>query len=122
MRNLLTSPVSKFRVTDPTRLVHFGGWPGDETCGLFFIPTIPVGTLRCIASSGNGWDHVSVSLHNRLPKYREMCKVKAFFFEDDEVAVEYHVPVKDHVNVHPHTLHLWRPLNVEMPVPPIWMV
>ena len=78
--------------------------------------------LRVIASDGLGWDHVSVSLSHRCPTWEEMAFVKSLFFKDDEAAMELHVPVADHKNVHRFCLHLWRPQECEIPRPPSIMV
>lgn len=78
--------------------------------------------LRVIASRGLGWDHVSVSLSNRTPTWDEMEFVKRLFFERDEVAMQLHVPPREHVNNHPYCLHLWRPQAGEIPRPPADMV
>jgi len=78
--------------------------------------------LLVIASIGAGWDHVSISRKNRVPNWAEMEYVKRLFFEDNETAVQYHVPPSDHVNMHRFVLHLWRPQNVEMPRPPAVLV
>ena len=75
-----------------------------------------------VASFGAGWDHVSVSRKNRVPNWAEMEHVKRLFFEDDETAVQFHVPPSDHVNMHPYVLHLWRPQDVEIPRPPAVLV
>ena len=78
--------------------------------------------LSIIASTGAGWDHVSVSLPKRVPTYYEMKWVKQLFFKPDEVAVEYHVPTSDHVNVFDYCLHLWRPTDEPFPMPPMIFV
>lgn len=78
--------------------------------------------LRVIASAGDDWDHVSVSTESRCPTWEEMAEIKRLFFNDDECAVEYHVPTADHINVHPYTLHLWRPVKEVLPRPPGWMI
>ena len=90
-------------------------------------------TLRVIASrggydgpdaddmGGEDWDHVSVSLAGRCPTWEEMCFIKELFFKPDEPAMQLH-PVKDYVNNHPYCLHLWRPLNAEIPLPPALLV
>ena len=44
--------------------------------------------------------------------------VKRKFFEDNETAMQLHVAIADHINMHPYTLHLWRPHNAEIPMPP----
>lgn len=99
----------------------FHGWEGDKTCGLFELPSPrTAATLRCIASTGDGWDHVSVSLPNRCPNWIEMEHVKRAFFKDDETAMQLHVPASDHINAHPYCLHLWRPndgRNIPRPPP-----
>lgn len=78
--------------------------------------------LRVIASWGEGWDHVSVSLPGRTPYWSEMCFVKDFFFYPNECVVQYHPDRKDYINNHPHCLHLWRPQNVAIPTPPLQFV
>lgn len=116
MRNL--NEVNRFRVTDRRVLDHWG-WAGDHTCGMFEIPSCKdKKTLAVIASSGEGWDHVSVSLKNRTPNYQEMQQVALLFFKPDETWMQLHVPVNDHINRHPHCLHWWRPTNAEIPRPP----
>ena len=51
-----------------------------------------------------------------------MEQVKRLFFRDDETAMQLHVQPADHINCHPHCLHLWRPHGVEIPRPPAFMV
>jgi hypothetical protein len=89
--------------------------------GAFMIPFPPPedNILRVIASVGKGWDHVSVSLPNRIPTWYEMEFIKRKFFLPHETAMQLHVPEREHINIHPHTLHLWRPLKgIHIPVPP----
>ena len=95
------------------------GWNGDDTCGAFLVQSpIDRATLRIVASAGGGWDHVSVSRKNRCPNWLEMEHVKRLFFKDDETAMQLHVPPSDHINNHPHCLHLWRPADGNIPRPP----
>lgn len=75
-----------------------------------------------VFSWGGGWDHVSVSYKNRCLTWDEMCMVKDMFFRSDECAVQYHPAKEDYINLHPFTLHLWRPQDKELPVPPKYMV
>ena len=115
MRNL--------RLLDASRITHPILGDGDETCGAFIISSpIDGQALRCIVSSGMGWDHVSVSRSSRCPNWPEMDFVKHRFFKDDEVAMQLHVPASDHINNHPYCLHLWRPHDAEIPRPPAIMV
>lgn len=83
-----------------------------------FVYTLGGNTLRVIAASGGGWDHVSVSLEHRAPTWEEMEYIKRIFFKDDEVAMQLHVSTRDHISCHPHTLHIWRPLKAKIPLPP----
>lgn len=78
--------------------------------------------LYVIASNGLGWEHVSVSLETRCPNWREMCRVKDLFWNEDEVVMQLHVAKKNHINMHPYCLHLWKPLNETIPLPPNFMV
>lgn len=120
MRNL--------RVLDEYRdaskqIVEFYGNAGDETCGVFRMPSpIDGQTMIIVAAQGNDWDHVSVSRTSRCPNWPEMEFIRRMFFNDDETVVQFHVPRTDHINVHPYCLHMWRPQKVELPRPPGWMV
>lgn len=81
-----------------------------------------LGDLLVIASWVEGWDHVSVSRRDRCPTWEEMERVKRAFFRDDETAMQLHVPPRDHINIHPYCLHLWRPHGAPIPMPPKEMV
>jgi len=98
--------------------------------GAFFVPNrfrreIP---LTVIASDGHdgvqshGWEHVSVSYPDRCPTWREMALIKSIFWDAEDCVVQFHPPEADYVNNHSFCLHLWRPIGVEMPRPPVWMV
>lgn len=94
---------------------------GDGNNGMFVVP-VGRATLCVICSDGGNWDHVSVSAHGRCPTWEEMAAIKALFFHDDETVVEFHPRKSSHVNCHPHCLHLWRPQDAEIKLPPAWMV
>ena len=114
------STLDNFRVYTPDILQQFGSY-GDETCGAFVIPSPATGTtLNVLASSdpGSGWDHVSVSVPNRTPNWKEMSLIHRLFFNEDETVWQYHVNAAEHINVHPNCLHLWRKHKFEMPMPP----
>lgn len=98
MRKPTTPQIEACRISGPT----------GEPYGQFAVKS-GVFRLRCIASCGQGWDHVSVSLFNRCPTWAEMDQVKRLFFEDEEVAMQLHVNGKSKINLHPFVLHLWRP-------------
>jgi hypothetical protein len=77
-----------------------------------------MGHLAVVLSTGLGWDHVSVSCRDRVPRYSEMKAVKLLCFKVDEWAYELHAPPRKHINVHPNVLHLWRPHEGHIPIPP----
>jgi hypothetical protein len=116
MKNL--NELDAYRVESDYVKQQIGSY-GDECNGAFVIPYPTTGAhLRCIAASGGGWDHVSVSLPLRCPTWLEMEHVKRSFFKDDETVMQLHVPVAKHLNYHPFVLHLWRPHNKKIPLPP----
>ena len=78
--------------------------------------------VQVIASDGAGWEHVSVVWSRAVPTWEMMCQVKALFWDPDDCVLQYHPPESDYVNAHPHCLHLWRPVGVDLPRPPAWMV
>ena len=64
------------------------------------------------------WEHVSVKPEYGVPLYAEMKWIKEQFWEPTELVLEFHVPASDHINRHPQVLHLWRPIGVDIPLPP----
>lgn len=82
--------------------------------------------LQCIASDGEGWEHVSVTIKHRLitPNWAMMNYVKGIFWGKADLVVQFHPPEKDYVNIHPHALHLWRKANNNTfcEKPPLYMV
>jgi hypothetical protein len=47
---------------------------------------------------------------------------KRTFFHPNEVAMQLHVAEDEHISIHPYVLHLWRPHDVKIPLPPRMMV
>lgn len=94
-----------------------------EDFGLFEIPHPKTGVvLRVMASCGEGWEHVSVSLPGRCPNWPEMHYIKTLFWSDEEAVMQLHPPQSDYRSLHPFCLHLWRPMSTEIPLPPGIMV
>lgn len=93
----------------------------DEEGGWFLIP-IRGKMMKVIASWGEDWDHVSVSMKGRTPNWEEMCEIKDLFFEPEECVIQFHPPQSKYINIHPYALHLWRPQNVTIPMPPLELV
>lgn len=117
MRNLSHFWINQYRVKHA-----MGGW-GDDKCGAFQLNLEGSRLIfNVIASSGGGWEHVSVSTEERCPKWSEMQQIKELFFDDDEAVMQLHPAKSDYVNVHPNCLHLWRPLHAVIPLPEKIMV
>ena len=114
-----------FRVPERDRFTMpgnpFSSTVEDGNNGLFFV-SYKSAILKCIASDGAGWEHVSVSLPHRCPNWSEMCHVKKVFWDPDDVVMQLHPPESQYVNHHPFCLHLWRPIGVDIPLPPSFLV
>lgn len=90
-----------------------------------FLPRVGHRRLLCIISDGVGWQHVSVSIPgspNETPTWADMCAVKDLFWEPEECVMQLHPPHSQYVNMHKGCLHLWKPLDAPIPMPPGWMV
>lgn len=119
MRDLNT--LNRYRAHNMEMTLY--GQPGNAENGIFLIPSAADGAdLRVLATSGAGWDHVSISRGDRCPTWEEMEQVAALCFKDNEAAMQLHVPAIDHVNYHKFCLHWWRPLDTKLHRPPSWMV
>lgn len=108
--------------------VRAGMYGSDDSFGFngFFFIMIDGCRVKCMASDGEGWQHVSVSLEdhpNTPPKWSVMCRVKDLFWEDDDCVIQFHPPKSDYVNNHNGCLHLWRCTDGrEQPRPPSILV
>lgn len=92
------------------------GWEGPAA------PRSPIGIARAEAYR---FVDAALALGWRAPgppTEAEVERVKRAFFRSEETAMQLHVPPADHINVHPFCLHLWRPHDAEIPMPPKWMV
>jgi hypothetical protein len=80
--------------------------------------------IRCIASDGAGWEHVSVSFFGstKTPSWEIMCRVKDLFWDESDWVIQFHPPKDEYVNNHPGCLHLWRSLDSKQPTPPSILV
>jgi hypothetical protein len=83
-------------------------------------------TFVIIASDGDFWEHVSVHCvtegKDRTPTWPEMCFVKGIFWDEEDCVIQYHPAKSEYVNMHKHTLHLWRPVGQIIPIPDKIMV
>jgi hypothetical protein len=112
-----TEFAEQHRVTDG----YYASSPAYGNNGSFRFPFVS-NVLYVIVSDGGDWDHVSVSCRNRCPNWKEMCYVKAIFFEPHELVMQIHPPESEYINNHAYCLHMWRPQKISVPVPPSWMV
>ena len=103
------------------RSIPLYGSLGDEYNGAFVLKIQGL-KVFVIASKGGGWEHVSVSIKDIIPSWEIMCEVKDIFFEYNETVMQLHPAKEDYVNVMSYCLHLWRPINKEIPMPPKFMV
>ena len=102
-------------------------------CGAFIFPSvIPGRNVMVVASDGQDWtraqltgppwEHVSVHCYagkkQYTPTWKEMCAVKDMFWDKEDVVIQIHPRESEYVNNHLNTLHLWRPVGVELPLPP----
>lgn len=119
MRDL--NELNRFRNRSAELQLYGVSGAGGEGC--FQVPFVKEGRMAfVIASSGAGWEHVSVSFAHRCPTWAEMERIKRLFFREDETAMQLHVPQDEHINCHPHCLHLWRPIHADIPRPPAILV
>ena len=100
----------------------WGSSTGDDF-GAFQIPGPCGEELKIIASPGDAnesipWEHVSVSTRRRTPNWKEMCFVKDLFWDEEDAVMQLHPPRSTWINNHPYCLHLWRPLDGNIPLPP----
>ena len=132
MRDFEKAGLNKFRITQ-------GPCATDDSIGNsggFVIPLNDNTIAMVIANSAFRdeendfpWEHASVHIQyrpkgkknrtkRRTPTWSEMAKIKHMFWEDDEVVMQLHVEIKNHVNIHPNVLHLWRHRDIHPPLPP----
>ncbi len=115
-----TSAVEQYRVT------KFSS-EEDGFNGLFFIPGDELPPhygesvfMRVIASSGFGWDHVSIMHPDREITNKEVERVRRLFWGNTETVVEYHdegimFPIPTDKSA---PRHLWCPQGCEVIRPP----
>jgi len=126
MREILCDHVENGRLVNHP---HLATEPRTGPQGAFMVKSRKSGAnLIIIASDARDWEderlgrprweHVSVHVDGRCPTYEEMEEVRNWFWLENELVVQFSVPRSEHINVHPHTLHLWRMVEGIMPRPP----
>jgi hypothetical protein len=102
---------------------QFASTDQDGFNGHFLVPLN--GELwHVIIADGMGFRHLSISNAQRkmLPDWKIMCRVKEAFWADSAWCVQYMPAKDDYINDHPFTLHIWEPIDQELPKPPIILV
>ena len=83
---------------------------------------VSVNGIKCslVFSWGGGWEHVSIMPYDSriTPSWDDMCKLKNMFWKEDEAVVQIHPRKQDYVNRAKNCLHLWKPIEQELPLPP----
>ena len=74
--------------------------------------------LHFIFSWGYEFEHLSVSTPIKTPTWEQMCKMKDIFWNEDECCMQLHPKKEDYVNNMQYCLHIWKPINAEIPTPP----
>lgn len=91
-----------------------------------FACLITINGKRCtlVVSNGGGWEHASISPldHRAIPTWDDMCKLKDIVWNEDEAVIQIHPRKSDYVNNMPNCLHLWRPTQEALPLPPTMYV
>jgi hypothetical protein len=95
---------------------------GDDGFNGIYVDPVERKNYFFVFSWGQGWEHLSVSQRNKTPSWDIMCRIKNVFWGEDEVCVEYHPKKEDYVNLHPHSLHIWKEVGKEFPTPPSILV
>jgi hypothetical protein len=106
--------------------VRTGKYGSNETAGFNGLFLVPLeGELwKVIISDGAGWRHLSVSNAQKrvLPDWTVMRRLKEAFFSDEDWVVQYFPAKSEYINDCEWCLHLWQPLDQELPVPHLTLV
>lgn len=92
------------------------GWamergPDDFVPAVFRCHGLAVLWSAAVEDDGRRWIHVSVSHAARLPRWSELREVKDVLIGRDRHAYQVLPPESEYVNLHPHCLHLWAPID-----------
>ncbi|OEU68471.1 MAG: hypothetical protein BBJ57_07275 [Desulfobacterales bacterium PC51MH44] len=117
MKPKLPPNLEKLRIDHPM----YGTPEPGSIQGCFRIPFESY-MLTVMSGCGEGWDHVSVSLKNRCPNWKEMCFIKNLFFEPNETVIQFHPPEEVYINIGRTVLHMWKPWDQEIKLPPLYLV
>ena len=93
---------------------------GEDGFGGYRTDPVDRRVYSVIFSWGGGWEHLSISpiTKKQMPSWDLMCRMKDMFWEENETCVEYHPAKENYVNNMPYCLHIRKPINQELPIPP----
>ena len=115
-----------------------GEWGDGQTYGCAVLSGPTGRDIFVQFSNGEGWEHVSASIvrlkpirkgaqsgtvhkTGKTPNWDEMSFLKGIFWDPEDCVVQYHPPESEYINF-AEALHLWRPLDVDLPRPPAILV
>lgn len=95
------------------RLVEKG-----EDGAAYMCTTAPIAVIVSASTEADGrrWLHVSLSRPSRIPSWEDTKNVKEIFI-GDRYAYSVLPPRAKYVNINPHVLHLFAPLEGDPPLP-----
>ena len=75
---------------------------------LFFMDNC-FGDATAINFLDEDWEHALLFpiTKKRCPTWPEMVRLKEFFWQKNDVAIQVHPTRANYINIHPYTLHLW---------------
>lgn len=102
----------------------------DPAGGFFRIPHLELTNhlFGCLANNSENWEHVCVTVFiqgsrpDRCCTWDEMCFIKSHFWDDEQAVMQLHPPKSQWISNHPYCLHLWKPKQKEIPLPPSILV
>jgi hypothetical protein len=113
------SRANRWRIkTGAMASTELDGWNG-----MFLVPL--EGELwHVMISDQMGWKHLSVTNAQKkmLPSWTVLGRLKDLFYGDDEWACQFFPAKEDYIDDHPFCLHIWKPLDEELPRPSIALV
>lgn len=94
------------------------GWNGQ-----FLVP-INGEIYLIMISDGMGWKHLSMSNAQKkvLPSWNTMSRAKDLFFADEDWCCQFFPAKEDYINDCEWCLHIWMPLDDELPHPSIVLI
>ena len=128
MTIILNDEIERFRVSIapiPSKKGDIGGlfmFPLDESNPMYHQTNGHVELAVIISSYDPTWEHITVSLLHRYPRWDEMQFIKDSFWTQDTTIVQYHPKIAEYVNLAPYMLHLWGRSDIDIELPDLGKV